>query len=132
MTQPELVVHSSLTVTIANYLKPLLAAHNYSDVYVDRQIPETRPEQMVILSNNGGFDLNVAMAQTTMTINVWAGSDTDADNLSQLVAGLMKNAIYTDPIQNVTVVTYPTDVIDATGSIQRFMRFQITHLPIYS
>jgi hypothetical protein len=126
---PELVLHSSLLVPIADYLRPLLAEHGYSDVFIGRQIPSTRPNRMVVLSNNGGFDVNVAIAQATVSINVWAQTDTDADTLAQLVTGLLKNAEGYAPIESVDVVTYPTDVIDATGMKQRFCRFNIRHVP---
>lgn len=116
-----MIIHDSLILTVAKFLRDNLPA----DVYVGRTVPNPRRDRMVILANRGGSELDVARVRSLVDVNIWAKSDLEADNLASVAIAHLKTCADGNPIMKVRVVTLPVDVADSTGQPQRFVRIQM-------
>jgi len=124
----DLYVQSDANVALGSYISVNLKTLGYTDVYVGASVPSTAKPKMVILTNNGGSDINQVLSDQMVTVNIWHTSQSGLSTLSEVVHALAKQA-NNEQIANVHVVVRPTDVALDDALPHRFMRYQVLTRP---
>lgn len=122
--QPLPVRFPDVELVVCDGLLSLLAARDLAAVHVDRQVPEQRVEQMVIVSRDGGLDDGLT-DNPRVRVLVWAATDKEATDLALLVAALIQLLVGTTPITNARKLSGPHEVPDTSANPQRYLLFQL-------
>ena len=98
-----------------------------SNVYFDRRVPTTRRDRMVIVRRDGGSS-DELFDRPRIALDVWAKTEQDATNLSNLIIALAKVA----PLEGAGVVNVvheagPNPVEDPSGQPRRLSLIEATH-----
>lgn len=112
------VVMPDVVLWATGYLATALAARSEpytADVYVGTKIPKERRSRMVIVRRDGGPRLDSLRESARLTINVWASTDQDANDLARMVRALLWAAPTGDPVVRVDDSAGPSPVPDESG-----------------
>lgn len=100
------------------YLATALAARSESytsSVYVGTAVPKQRRDRMVIVRRDGGPRLDILRESARLTVNVWAKTEQDANDLARMVRALLWAAPDGAPVVRVDDSAGPSPVPDASG-----------------
>lgn len=80
-------------VLVAPGIEPLLVAGITArvpeDVWVSTNVPNPRPDKLIRIRRRGGPRTSLVIDNPLVLIEVWAVSDTDAESLANLTAGII-------------------------------------------
>lgn len=123
------VVQPDVELWATGWLRDALAGRPEpyaSGVYVSNRVPTTRRDRMVIVRRDGGSRLDLLREVARVGVNVWAGTERDAADLSRLVAALLWSAPNGAPVLQVTQPMGSTPVADPSGQPLRYQTFEVT------
>lgn len=101
-------------------------AEPYADgVYVSTEVPNPRKPRMVIVRRDGGPRLDVARELVRLGVRVWAESDEDVNDLTQLVRALLAASPGEGPVRRYTEIAGPVTVDDGTPQPMRYFTAEL-------
>jgi len=118
------VIFSDIMAHLVSRLTTELVGTAYEGVRVSPIADESATQ--VILRRDGGSKLSKTVMTSVVSVNVYATSYGEAENLSILIQALFENLPDGNPITNVNVQAYIQDVSDLKSQ-RRFMRFAVDH-----
>lgn len=123
----DLVWLPDIEAVLTDYLRDQLAVRpDARDVLVATSVPVQRRARMVILRRDGGRRLDLVRDQARIAVRVWAPTDEQAVDLTQLVRALLAAAVGIGPIRAVSENAGPTAVTDPSGQALRYLVLDIT------
>lgn len=128
MTQ-SVVVFPDAELTITDVLGDLLAdrgepyAHG---VYVGTTVPDPRRPRMVIVRRGDGRRTGLVLEAVEVGIDVWAETEREVIDLTELVRALLWAAPTGKPICRVEDISGPVRVDDETDVPRRHVAFEVT------
>lgn len=75
----------------------------YAEAFVSNETDNPRSDRIVVVFQSGGPELTVASRMARMVVNVYALTDSDADDLAELVQALLRASVGVDQVRKVTV-----------------------------
>lgn len=126
----EVILFADVVGLYTTYLREAFVARSV-DVHVGTTIPNPRPETFLRVSRSGGVQRSVVIDDAQLTLEVWAPTEQDAQDLAQLVRSLI---IATKGTQlDGTPVYAAGDLVGPnTGSGLLYEPDRYTDLPRYS
>ena len=127
MSTPVPVLAPDATLAVVDYLQAVLPGRGESyaqGVLVGTTVPAVRASRMVMVRRDGGRQVGIFDA-ARITLNVWAKSEQNANDLSRLVVALMLAAPDGAPIVSVSHESGPSPVPDDSGDQRRLLVFTV-------
>lgn len=125
----ELILMPDTELVVCTWLRAALDARSEpytNSVYVSNEVPETRRDRMVIVSRIGGNRRDVVRDTPQVRFWVWAMSKKDANDLTNMVRGLLPQMANGKPVLFVEETSGPVPVVDrAVPQEQRLMTYSI-------
>ena len=123
------VVFPDVELTITDLLGDLLADRREpyaADVYVGTTVPDPRRPRMVIVRRGDGRRTAVVLEAVEVGVDVWAESERDVIDLTELVRALLWAAPTGRPICRVADLAGPVRVEDESDQPRRHVAFEVT------
>lgn len=92
-------------------------------VVVDNKIPNPRPARLIAVRHDGGPRTNLLQTSARLAVNVLAGTEQDAADLSRLVEGLLLSVVNVPPVDEITSLSSITRVDDTVP--RRYFTVQV-------
>lgn len=112
------------------YLRGVLVGRSEpyaQNVYFDRAVPTTRRDRMVIVRRDGG-NVSGVFDRPRIALDVWAKTEKDATDLSNLVIALSLTAALAGAgVTHVRHMSGPNSVADPSGQSRRLSLIEATH-----
>jgi hypothetical protein len=111
------------------YLRAALTARTEpyaSGAYLDRKVPATRRDRMVIVRRDGG-NVSGMFDRPRVTFDVWAMTEQDATDLAALVVALALRAPLSGGVLSVRHASGPNSVADPSGQPRRLASIEAVH-----
>lgn len=105
-------------------LKSRLIDAGQPDVYLNRRVPDTRHDRMVIVTRDGGA-WNGLTDIARMRVRCFAANDEDAADLAALVIRLVLGLTADATALHVEHLSGPLDTTDTSEQPQRYLLFEI-------
>jgi hypothetical protein len=96
-----------------------------SGVVVDTKVPTTRPARLVTVRRDGGPARGI-FDYPRFGVNVYAATEEDATDLSNLVAALMRRFPGDGTCVSIRQMSGPSPVPDESGTPRRYLVFEAT------
>lgn len=122
------VVFPDVELWATAYLRAALSGRPESyaaNVFVSNAVPSTRRDRMVVVRRDGGPRLDVAREAARLSVRVWAKSEQDVSNLTQLVRALLWASPNGDPVLKVSDLSGPSPVADESGQPLRVFTLEV-------
>lgn len=126
--QPARVVFPDVPLWATGYLRAALAGRSESytsNVHVGTKMPAKRPARAVILRRDGGPRLDSARESARLSVQVWAGTEQDVNDLTRMVRALVWAAPDGDPVVRVDDSAGPSTIVDESDQPGRYMTFDV-------
>lgn len=125
MYGPELFPDVELVLT--GFLRSALAARPEaycSGVHVSNSLPNPRPTRAVVVRRDGGRRTTHVTETAYVGLNVWAGDEQDAADLSRMTAALL-HTLAPPPVVHVETQSAFSSIPDPSGQPRRFGTFEV-------
>ena len=126
---PELVIFPDAEAWVCSYLGAQLQARTEpytADVYVSNEVPSKRQGRMVIVRRDGGARLDVAREIARMGIRVFAPSDAEASDLTQMVRALLAASVGQGPVRRYVEIAGPSRLLEESRHPLRYFTAELT------
>ena len=127
MLRPEVILFPDATQAITDHLRSALAlrTEDYATgTFIGTTVPTPRRTRMVTVRRDGGGPIE-ASDDARVTLNVWAGTEEDVNDLSRLVGALMGSAANGTPVVSVRHESGPSPVIEESKQPRRLLVFTV-------
>lgn len=127
--QPPRIVFPDVELLVCGLLRQALSsrAETYAaDVYVGTTVPNPRPSRIITVRHDGGARLDAALETAQLGINVYAMTETDANDLARLTRALLWAAPNGKPLTRVDDVSGPVAVPNESGQFLRYLTVEAT------
>lgn len=126
--QPSAIIFPDIELVLTGRYRAALStrAESFaSNVYVSNKVPSTRRDRMVILRRDGGTQAEMR-DRPRVTLQVWAMTEKDADDLARLVMALAPSFADGSPIISVPLNgrSGPYPVADESSQYLRAMSIE--------
>lgn len=118
-----LVVHVNAVQWTIDYLAAALDARPEpycTGVLVATKVPNPRVPRLVAVRRDGGLP-QLLVDNPRLSFRVYAETDRDADDLAQMVIGLLVRAADGSPVVSVTPESGPSDITDESKQPARYV-----------
>lgn len=125
----ELVIFPDAEAWACQYLSERLGqiSETYTaDVYVSNEVPTTRAPRMVIVRRDGGQRLDVAREVARLGVRVFAPSDEEVSDLTQMVRALLAASVGEGPVRRYVEIAGPARILEASRHPVRFFTVELT------
>lgn len=95
-------------------------------VRVSTRVPEPRADRMVVVRRDGGPRQTPVSEVARLAVRVWATSDEDASDLTNLVRAALASSPGEGPVRAATEISGPSYVIEESGQPLRYVVVELT------
>lgn len=132
MTDVPLVVFADVSAVLIDFIKARVAATDpmaqsfVTGTEVHSKVPDPRPKRLILIRRVGGTSPRLGIDHPLVDVQVWHESDTEADDLTQLVRGWLRQARGTGPIRGVSENAGPVAIPDEDGTDRYLLTYDVT------
>lgn len=113
------IVFPDAVATVLNHVAAQLPSHGYTGVPTHKNIPTTRPPRFVRALRTGGPRHNLVVDAAQITVECWADTDVAAEDLAQVVRGVVNAMPYNTACYRVDELGGPADLPDPASNQSR-------------
>lgn len=125
----EVILFADIEAWAVDYLRDALDGRlepYTSGVYVSNEVPKVRADRMVIVRRDGGPRITIVTELARLTIRVWARTDADATDLTNMVRALIAASPGVGQVRKAEEIGGPVTIPDQSEQPQRLFTVQLT------